>query len=167
MSLYPQKSVPINPHQRNFCLQHIDTITENHNQLNCKIVKPNSSGYINKTTPASKAEGTLCEMRLGDCESQRLTEFAMRLCLSPSNVRRSTTHKFSRTWLNKYELSKDNNRHVRVDGTSCSYLPKLSKSTTGKKRMQKLGEKVFFLKENNNSLFIIKYPALKTYIKLS
>ena len=76
-------------------------------------MEPNPNGYIYKTTPTPKAQGTLQKQGQKDSKSQEIGEFAVRLC--PPHDVRSYTHKVSPMWLPKQELNKDSDkRHANV-----------------------------------------------------
>ena len=49
MSLYPQRSVILSCHQRNFFLQQLEITAENHIQSKCSVVEPSTSRYIYTT----------------------------------------------------------------------------------------------------------------------
>lgn len=58
----------------------INTITESHNQLNCRDVKPSFNLHICNTTPALKVRETLWKKGQKDCKNQKIREFAVRFC---------------------------------------------------------------------------------------
>jgi hypothetical protein len=45
-------------------------------------MEPSPNGYIDKNAVTPKAQGTLLRRGEKDCKSQRIREFAVRLCLS-------------------------------------------------------------------------------------
>lgn len=62
-------------------IETMETMETNHNQSKCWVVKPSSNTYIYKRTPTPEAQGTLQKRRWRDCKSQRMREFAIKLCL--------------------------------------------------------------------------------------
>lgn len=69
------------PHQRDFSLQEMDSITENHNQLNFHVLEPNPSRFIYKTTHTPKAHKTMWKGKQTVSKTLRMWEFALRLFL--------------------------------------------------------------------------------------
>jgi hypothetical protein len=53
------------------------TVTENHNQSNCRVVELRPSGYMYKTLTYLR----LVKRGWKDCKSQRIREFDVRVCL--------------------------------------------------------------------------------------
>lgn len=74
-------SIVLTPHQGNIPLQLSERVTENHNPSKCRGVEPISHGYIYNTTPAPKAQGSLCKRGRKDykrteiCEQQNVCSF--------------------------------------------------------------------------------------------
>lgn len=77
---YPQVRSVFTPHQGNFSSQQTD-----HYRKPQPIKMQNrgaKSQWLHlQNTPAPQAQGTLQKRRWKDCESQRIREFAVRLCL--------------------------------------------------------------------------------------
>ena len=81
MSLFSFMSVVLTFRQQNFSLQHMETITANHNLSKWRVMENSHNGYIYKATPACKAQGTSWRRRQKDYRSQRIREFAVKLSL--------------------------------------------------------------------------------------
>lgn len=72
-----------------------EIITESHNPLKWRVVEPSWDGDMYKITPAPKAQETLGKRGQKEGKSQRIKEFAVRLCfLGTAEV---NTHKVSPT----------------------------------------------------------------------
>jgi hypothetical protein len=57
------------------------TTAERYIQSKCRAVDPNPSGHVYKTVSIHKAQGTMGKRGQKDYMSQRIGEFAVRLCL--------------------------------------------------------------------------------------
>jgi hypothetical protein len=70
-------------------------------------VKPSPNGYIYKTSPTSKSQGTVKKREWKKFKSQKIGDIALRLCLL-------VIPEVSPTWLPKQKQNKDNS-HAKVD----------------------------------------------------